>query len=392
MKIAVLGAGSIGTYVGASLAASGLDVVLIGRAKMQASIRAHGVLLTDLAGRQQKLAPEQIRYELVPQALQDAGLILVTVKSAASASAALQIAQYGRRDALVISLQNGIGNAGVLREGIKQALIQHQLAAEAGDASRTASVSFAPSAPVPAPTEFPPPATGSPETMAMPTVLGGMVPFNVVQMPDGRLHRGSFGELTIEAHPQLAAWQAGFAAAHLPLLQARDFPALQWGKLLLNLNNPLNALSDLPLRTELAQRAWRQCLALLMDEALQVLKAARIHPAKVAAVPASWLPTVLRLPDSLFKLVAGKMLKIDPEARSSMWEDLQAGRATEIDFINGAVTALAARHGVVAPANQCLIDMIHQVEQGGQRRWRGSDLYLACHSALPARRGSHDRT
>ena len=364
MKIAILGAGSIGTYVGTSLAASGQDVVLIGRAKMQASIRTHGVTLTDLAGRRQILAPEQIHYELSPQALQDADLILVTVKSAASASAAMDIAQHARRDALVISLQNGIGNAEVLHQGLKQALTgQQQLAEASPDAN---------------------PATGSHEMMAMPTVLGGMVPFNVVQMANGRFHRGTFGELTIQAHPQLEAWQQTFAAAHLPLLQARDFPALQWGKLLLNLNNPLNALSDLPLKTELAQRAWRQCLALLMDEALHVLKAAQIHPAKVATVPASWLPTVLRLPDPLFKLVAGKMLKIDPEARSSMWEDLQAGRATEIDFINGAVTALAARHGMQAPANQRLVELIHLAGSGGQRTWRGDDLYRACHSALPA--------
>lgn len=364
MKIAVLGAGSIGTYVGASLAASGMDVVLIGRAKMQASIRTHGVTLTDLAGRRQFLAPEQIRYELAPQALHDADLILVTVKSAASASAAMEIAQYARRDVLVISLQNGIGNADVLQQGLKQAFTRHQAQTEASAATK--------------------PPTASQEKMAIPTVLGGMVPFNVVQMADGRFHRGTFGELTIQAHPQLETWQQGFAAAHLPLLQARDFPALQWGKLLLNLNNPLNALSDLPLKTELAQRAWRQCLALLMDEALQVLKAAKIHPAKVAAVPASWLPTVLRLPDPLFKLVAGKMLKIDPEARSSMWEDLQAGRATEIDFINGAVTALAARHGMQAPANARLVELIHQAGSGGQRTWRGDDLYRECHSALPA--------
>lgn len=363
MKIAVLGAGSIGTYVGASLAASGMDVVLIGRAKMQTSIRTHGVTLTDLAGRRQFLAPEQIRYELVPQAMQDADLILVTVKSAASASAAVDIARHARRDALVISLQNGIGNADVLQQGLKQAFSRHQVQTEASTAK---------------------PASASHEKMAMPTVLGGMVPFNVVQMENGRFHRGTFGELTIQTHPQLEVWQQGFAAAHLPLLQARDFPALQWGKLLLNLNNPLNALSDLPLKTELAQRAWRQCLALLMDEALQVLKAAKIHPAKVAAVPASWLPTVLRLPDPLFKLVAGKMLKIDPEARSSMWEDLQAGRATEIDFINGAVTALAARHGMQAPANARLVELIHHAGQGGQRTWRGDDLYRECHSALPA--------
>lgn len=340
MKIAILGSGSIGTYVGGSLIAAGAGVVLIGRAKMQAAIAAHGITLTDLQQRQQQIAPAQVQYALSPQALAAADLILVCVKSAASASAAQDIAQHARPGTLVISLQNGIGNADVLRRGLQ----------------------------------------------ALPgfTVLGGMVPFNVLQMEGGRLHRGTFGELTLEASPLLVPWQPIFARAHLPLLQTADFPALQWGKLLLNLNNPVNALSNLPLKSELSQRPYRQCLALLMDEALSVLKTAGIRPAKVAAVPAHVLPKVLRLPDWLFRLVAKSMLKIDPEARSSMWEDLQAGRATEIDHINGAVLKLAQQHNLNAPANARIVALIHAAETGGQRSFSGGSLYRACQAVLPA--------
>ena len=37
------------------------------------------------------------------------------------------------------------------------------------------------------------------------------------------------------------------------------------------------------------------------------------------------------------------MLAIDPQARSSMWEDLLRGRTTEIDHLQGAILALAKR-------------------------------------------------
>jgi 2-dehydropantoate 2-reductase len=335
MKIAILGAGSVGTFVGGSLIAAGADVTLIGRAAMQAKIATHGITLTDLQQRSQLVKPEQVRYTLDPAALSEADLILVTVKSGATASAAKDIARHARPGALVISLQNGIGNADVLRR----------------------------------------------ETSAQ-QVLGGMVPYNVLQMAQGRLHRGTFGELTIEADPALARWQAVFASAHLPLQLDANFHALQWGKLLLNLNNPLNALSGLPLSAELSQRAYRQCLALLMQEAMAVLKVAGIRPAKVAAVPAALLPLVLRLPDPLFRLVAGSMLKIDPEARSSMWDDLQAGRATEIDHINGAVLTLAAKHGMRAPANAKIVELIHQAENGSIVSHGGTSLYHACREAL----------
>jgi 2-dehydropantoate 2-reductase len=47
----------------------------------------------------------------------------------------------------------------------------------------------------------------------------------------------------------------------LKLRPSPDIAAVQWGKLLVNLNNALNALADLPLRRQLAQRAWRGLFA-----------------------------------------------------------------------------------------------------------------------------------
>jgi len=52
-------------------------------------------------------------------------------------------------------------------------------------------------------------------------------------------------------------------------------------------------------------------------------------------IPASWTPPLLRLPDAIFELLLGRTMKIDPEARSSMWEDLQRGRATETIICKG---------------------------------------------------------
>ncbi len=132
----------------------------------------------------------------------------------------------------------------------------------------------------------------------------------------------------------LAAWQAIFNKAKLPLHSSDNFAFVLWGKLLLNLNNPVNALSGLPLRQQLMQRDYRRVLASLIEEGLQVLQVAGIQPAKVARVAPKFLPRLLRLPYFLFERVAASMLKIDENARSPMWEDLQAERKTEVDFIN----------------------------------------------------------
>jgi 2-dehydropantoate 2-reductase len=81
----------------------------------------------------------------------------------------------------------------------------------------------------------------------------------------------------------------------------------------------------------------------------------------------------------MFKLLANKMLAIDPLARSSMWEDLEAGRKTEIDYLNGEVIALAESLDSQAPVNQSLIELIRDAENGGRRGWSASDLRQQLH-------------
>ena len=328
MKIAIFGAGSIGVYIGGSLLASGAEAVLVGRARMRQQIAREGLLLTDLAGRRMQLAAADVPYAESAAALADADLILVTVKSADTPAAATEIAAHAKPSALIISLQNGVGNADTLRQALPGR-----------------------------------------------TILGGMVPFNVAQMAGSRFHRATGGELAIEASPELRAWTTVFRAAHLPLQESQDFPSIQWGKLLLNLNNSVNALSDLPLKAELSQRAYRRCLALLIEEALLLLREAGIRPAKIARVGPQLLPTLLRLPDALFKRLAATMLKIDPEARSSMWEDLHGGRRTEVDYLNGAIVRLAESLGRDAPANRRITALIHGAEGLAPRPLSGEALY-----------------
>jgi 2-dehydropantoate 2-reductase len=145
-----------------------------------------------------------------------------------------------------------------------------------------------------------------------------------------------------------------------------DIAGVQWGKLLVNLNNALNALADLPLRRQLAQRPWRMLFADQMAEGLLALRAEGITPISSTPVPASWTPHLLRLPDAVFNMVLGRTMKIDPEARSSMWEDLQRGRRTEIDYLQGVITGIADRHGLKAPLSRRIVALIKNAEASGK--------------------------
>jgi 2-dehydropantoate 2-reductase len=189
-----------------------------------------------------------------------------------------------------------------------------------------------------------------------------MVPYNVAEIGPGQFLRGSGGTLALEEDDVTTAWLPTLAEAGLPSTTHKDIRAVQWGKLLLNLNNPVNALSGLPLRDELLDPDLRATTAALIEEAQGVLAAARQRTAKVTPVPTSWLPRLMRLPTPMFKLIAGRMLKIDPRARSSMADDLALGRRTEIGELCGEVVKLAKKVGRRAPRNEKMLGMIRYVE------------------------------
>lgn len=327
MRIVVIGAGSIGCYVGGRLLAGGADVVLVARGRVRDMVSQEGLHLSDLYGYKASLTPEQVPLGTVADVVR-AKVVLVTVKSAATADVALSLDGLLAPDCVVISLQNGLNNAKLLAEAF-------------------------------------------PDNV----VLAGMVPFNVVQSAGGHFHQGSEGDLMVKQHEDLIRALPAFAAAGLPLQLQPDMVAVQWSKLLLNLNNVVNALSGIPLQAQLAQRGYRRVLAAAQREALILLQQRGQALIKLTALPPTWLPTLLTVPDWLFKRAAKRMLDMDPLARSSMWEDLEAGRETEIRYINGEVVGLARGIGGGAPVNTLLIELIRDAESGGRRDWAADELW-----------------
>lgn len=323
-----MGAGSIGCYVGGCLQAAGVRVHLVGRPRILGLLRQHGLTVSDLAGRRHHLPAAELSLHESPPADLRPALVLLCVKSGATASSAAQLAQRLPPLTPVLSLQNGIGNAEL--------------------AQRHASALH---------------------------VLPGMVPFNVAELALARFHCGTSGDLAAQDDPALHSWLPQFAAAGLPLRLHADLRAMQWGKLLLNLNNPVNALSGLPLRAQLLDRDYRRCTAALIGETLSVLDAAGIQPARVTPAPPRLLPRLLRLPTPLFRVLAARMLRIDAQARSSMADDLRLGRVTEVDALCGEVVRLARRCGRTTPLNARMLELM-QAGANVPRR-DGAELYRA---------------
>jgi 2-dehydropantoate 2-reductase len=157
-----------------------------------------------------------------------------------------------------------------------------------------------------------------------------------------------------------------------------DIESIQWAKLAMNLNNAVSALSDAPTREIVFDPGYRKVLGSLIGEAIEVMRAVGIRPGKLGAIPVTWFPLVVSMPTALLKVVARAQLKIDPEARSSMWEDLQRGRTTEVDYLNGEIVRLAESRGIDAPLNRRVVELVREAERAGRGSPRmGADALRA---------------
>jgi len=309
MRVGVFGAGSIGCMVGGRLAANGVDVVFYGRKRLADEVATHGMTLT--RGSEPAIhTPAQYVTDL--SALRDRDIVLVTVKSRDTSSAGAQLREVLAENARAVSLQNGVTNADALRGEI-----DHK-------------------------------------------VLAGMVPFNVLSRGDGRFHQGTSGTLVVERGGEDLT--AALVAGGIPAKTHGDVPGILYGKLLINLNNALNGLSGLPLKEQLSDRRYRLLMADLIDEGRAVLRAAGIRPRGVGILQPWLVPAALRLPDWLFKRAARSMVDIDPQARSSLWEDLNRGRPTEVGDLNGEIVRIAERAGTDAPLNAAIVRLVQEAE------------------------------
>ena len=301
MKIAVIGAGAMGSLFGAYLAKAGAAVTVVDVwPEHVAAIRGQGLTLSEAAG------DEVVRLDaaLGTGGLEPVDLVILFVKSAATRFAALDAAALLRPGGRVLTLQNGLGNAEVIAEivGAERVL--------AGTTAQGA------------------------------TLLG---PGRVRHGGSGETHIGRlFGEVDEFCHEVAAL----LTNAGLPTVVEPDVRSLIWGKLIINTG--INALTAL-LRLRNGQLAeldeTRQLLALAVEEAVQVARAAGV---------------LLPYANPVDKVLA--VAAATGQNQSSMLQDVLRGSPTEIAVINGAIVREGERLGVATPVNRTLTLLVQALE------------------------------
>ena len=316
--VAVIGAGAVGSYYGAKLARAGLDVTLVARPAHVAAIERDGLCV--LEG-DDEWRP-RLRASTDTNAAAKADLVLVTVKTPDTAAACAPLAGSLSPAARIVSLQNGVDNA-----------------------ERIAAV------------------LGNP-------VYAAVVYVGVQMAGAGRVRHTGRGDLVIgvprglatrgDTEADLSGIAAMFEKAGISCPRNPDIESALWTKLALNCAfNAVSALGDSPYGRMAESAPVRSVMETVVREAVRVAHAAGVAIDADALVAATW------------KLAASM-----PRQYSSTAQDMQRGKATEIDALNGYVAERGAALGVDAPVNRTLHALVKLREAGrasGRQDGKGSE-------------------
>jgi 2-dehydropantoate 2-reductase len=307
MTIGIIGSGAMGSLFGGKLSLSGCDVVLHDIFKEHVEkIAADGLAMEDAATGSVTTAHPKATMD--PSAIKDSEVLIVFVKSTATEEAASRFAPLAGRDAIVLTLQNGLGN--------EEILARH----------------------------FGPHRTAAGVTSHGATFLG-----------PGRIRHAGKGPTHIcmsdGKNQKLAGLCAALQGAGFETHVSSDVASLVWSKLIINVGiNALTALTRQPNGMLLESDDTRAIMADLVSEAVAVARARGIRLAQEDPLA-----------------VVYEVARKTGANRSSMLQDFDKGRDSEIDVMNGAIVREAGMAGVAVPVNATITRLVHAIEKARVR-------------------------
>jgi 2-dehydropantoate 2-reductase len=314
VKIAIFGAGAVGSWVGGSLEAYGQEVTLIGRPSHVDVVNAEGLRIDDnVTGETQVVSFSRPAVAEMP-AGEEFDLILVTTKAYALDQAATDLAAY-LPDTPTCLLQNGIGNEDAIWTRAPSAVLARALTSHGVIFEGAGHVTH----------------TGD-----------GLTFIGPVTAPAGG-DAGAFARVE-EAAQSLATTLTG---AGIPTDYVTDIDRRAWEKVCVNIGiNPFGAIAGVPNGALLEVPGMPVVMEGAVREAMAVAAAKGIDWGDLDPV------------ESMFT-VAGRTV----HNRNSMLQDLEHGKVTEIMFMNGRIAAWGTELGIPTPINATVTALVHVLEQ-----------------------------
>jgi 2-dehydropantoate 2-reductase len=311
MKIAIVGAGALGGYVGSFLAEAGADVILYDvRREYVDQVKSEGLTICPAGGKAKEYHPP-ITAELAEVGAPD--VVVIATKATATRAAIEGVKSIVKDDTLVASFQNGYGNLAAIEAAV-----------------------------------------GRPERIIAITTAHNFAVTNVTHIAYFMGVGGvDLGMMAGGKTPRLEELAALLKALKVPVKVHENGPEVVWNKILWNsVLNCTAAVTGMDVITMANIESIKTVFDGLAAEFFAVSKAMGV--------------TVWNPPDFVDKIMMGakmaaKMATFSPP-KPSMLQDIEAGRLTEVDFINGAIIEMGKKHGVPTPVNQTMWALVKTIE------------------------------
>jgi 2-dehydropantoate 2-reductase len=327
--VAIVGAGAIGSLLGARLATAGVPVTLIGRPESMHAVQAHGLVLERPWRR--PLVVRSLRAaagwgELAAEEIASIDLAVLTTKVHDTQAAVAELSVELAPAVPLIVLQNGVGGAEIAR-------------AQAGSRPLLAAV----------------------------TTLVASRPRPGVVRAWSR--RGGLGLAPVEAPLDLLTRTARlFAQSGLYTQVYAEHQAMAWSKLLLNiLGNAVPAIVGRPPEQVFADLALCRLELAAFREARAVMRALGLEPVGLPGYPVPALAWAIgRLPVPILHRLLPRLVGGGRGGKvPSLQMDLERGRrVSEVEYLNGAVVRAGRELGVPVPANALIQRTLSAMAQG----------------------------
>lgn len=314
MRIAVIGAGAVGSVLGSLLWRAGEDVVLVGRAAHVAAIRAAGLNVEGVLG----------GFKATPHAEERlstrADLALLTVKT---------------QDIVTALRENAAMLEGVPIVVVQNGLRGEELAATVVRAEQLVSAVVALHAQY-------------------------LVPGHVVLMQSEGLLIGRLNGRNDEVVERVRS----VLDKALPTSVTANIHGARWTKLIVNLSNVLPALCDASFKQVYKNGFLRQLAVHLMREGIAVADRAGIRLESIPGTSTPLVTLVAYLPAALAGAIAAhKTAGIETHwpLKGSTWQSVARGRPTEIEYLNGEIVRIGKELHVSTPLNEFVVTLMQRV-------------------------------
>lgn len=316
MKIAVIGAGAIGSLVAGYLKLKDEDVSLIGRPEAVSAITAHGLKISGIRG------DFKVRIDASELLVSKPELVILATKTQDIEQALKQNLAF-LKDSAILTTQNGVQADNIVAKYI-----------------------------------------------AKENIISSIVMFGATYLEPGKVVHNFEGSWIVgsifSARPNEKVMLDSLTLNKaFPVIISEEMTGMKYLKIFVNANNCIAAILGVSMQEAFSDLDISRISISIWKEGLDIISKAGINLVSLPGFPLENITKLVSLPSiEAAKIFSGIMSKLSKDPLyGSILQSIKRKRSSEIDYINGEFVRLAREHNLYAPLNRKLVEMVHRVEQ-----------------------------